>query len=44
MRFYRGAFLFEQEKLREAAEQWSEALREEPENRYYRSILGKGGP
>ena len=38
--FYRGAYLFEQKKVREAAASWQEALRAEPQNLYYRSILG----
>ena len=39
-RFYRGAFLFEARRSDDAAREWQEALRIEPENAYYRSILG----
>ena len=41
--FYRGAFLFEQRKVREAAAEWQAALRAEPENAYFRSVLGVDG-
>ena len=39
-RFYRGAFLFEARRADDAASEWQEALKLEPENAYYRSILG----
>lgn len=37
--FYRGAFLFEARRTNDAAREWQEALRVDPENAYWRSIL-----
>ncbi|MFN8177605.1 MAG: fused MFS/spermidine synthase [bacterium] len=41
--FYRGAFWFEARRPDDAAREWQEALRAEPENAYYRSIVGGEG-
>jgi len=41
--FYRGAFLFEAHRPADAGAEWQEALRTDPGNAYYRSILG-GAP
>jgi predicted membrane-bound spermidine synthase len=40
--FYRGAFFFESGRAEEATAAWREAVESEPENLYYRSILGEG--
>ncbi len=40
--FWRGAWLFEQRRVDEAAAAWAEAARIEPSNAYYRTILGGG--
>lgn len=40
--FWRGAWLFELHRTSEAAEAWSSALRIDPANAYYRSIVGPG--
>ncbi len=40
--FWRGAWLFEQRRVDEAAAAWQQAARIEPANAYYRSIVGGG--
>jgi spermidine synthase len=42
-RFYRGAYLFERQRIPEAAAEWQAALELEPANAYYRSVLGVDG-
>ncbi len=39
-RFFRGAYLFEVRQADAATQEWAEAYRIEPENAYWRSILG----